>query len=125
MTAGLMLVYCVVIGDMLVGKEGYTGLLCGAFGGVFCARPFVVGLVVLIVLIPAVSFRQVPPSASFASKITKGKSSWPDASGFKIQVYFEEREGKPWLMLLARCSAAHHWSFHLMLASAGLMTCPQ
>lgn len=54
---GLMLVYCVVIGDMLVGKEGYQGLLCGSIGGAFCGRPLVVGLVVLIVLIPAVSFR--------------------------------------------------------------------
>ena len=49
--------YCVVIGDMLVGKEGFQGLLCGSIGGIFCSRPFVVGLVSIIVLIPAVSFR--------------------------------------------------------------------
>ena len=57
LSAGLMLVYCVVIGDMLVGKQGFQGLLCGSIGGIFCSRPFVVGLVTLIVLIPAVSFR--------------------------------------------------------------------
>ena len=55
--AGLMLVYCVVIGDVLVGKPGYLGLLCSSVGGVLCNRPLVVGLVTLIVLIPAVSFR--------------------------------------------------------------------
>lgn len=56
-----MLVYCVVIGDMLVGKEGYAGLLCSWLGGPFCGRPLVVGLVALFVLLPAVSFRSTPP----------------------------------------------------------------
>lgn len=56
---GLMLVYCVVIGDMLVGKEGFEGLLCGSVGGLFCSRPFVVGMVTLIVLVPAISFRSL------------------------------------------------------------------
>jgi hypothetical protein len=67
--AGLMLVYCVVIGDMLVGKEGYAGLLCGSLGGVFCGRPLVVGLTALFVLLPAISFRFPPP---FTAKLKTG-----------------------------------------------------
>lgn len=50
------------MGDMLVGKQGYKGLLCGSLGGVFCSRPLVVGVVSAVFLLPAVSFRSVLPT---------------------------------------------------------------
>lgn len=61
---GLMIVYEVVIGDMLVGKEGFKGLLCSWLGGAACNRPLIVGIVTALVLLPAVSFRYHFPSLS-------------------------------------------------------------
>ena len=52
-----MVVYEVVIGDMLVGKPGFKGLLCGWLGGAACSRPLIVGIVSALFLLPAVSFR--------------------------------------------------------------------
>ena len=56
MLPGLMLVYSVVVGDMLVGKEG-SGLLCQQLGGAACSRPLVVAVVTVVVLFPMISFR--------------------------------------------------------------------
>ena len=67
--AGLMLVYEVVIGDMLVGKEGYKGLLCGWLGGAACNRPLVAGVVTAAVLVPAISFRC---AMAMLDRVTKG-----------------------------------------------------
>ena len=61
-TAGLMLVYIVISGDMLVGKPGFKGLACDYLGDVkychwACNRPVVTGLVVVFILLPLNSFR--------------------------------------------------------------------
>ena len=66
-----MLVYEVVIGDMLVGKEGYKGLLCGWLGGAACNRPLVAGVVTAVVLVPAISFRC---AMAMLNHVTKGSS---------------------------------------------------
>ena len=62
MWPGMMLVYEVVAGDMLVGKPGFKGLLCQYLGDRphfhwACSRPIVTGLVTLLILLPLVSFR--------------------------------------------------------------------
>ncbi|KAK9797375.1 hypothetical protein WJX73_007217 [Symbiochloris irregularis] len=65
---GLMLVYEVVAGDMLVGKPGFKGILCQYLGQVehchwACNRTIVTGLVTLVVLVPLASFRRMESSA--------------------------------------------------------------
>lgn len=58
-SAGLMIVYEVAVGDILVGKTGFGGLLCSHRHGALCSRPLVVGLVTAVGLLPSVSFRYV------------------------------------------------------------------
>lgn len=64
---GMMLVYIVISGDMLVGKPGYKGLLCSYLGDHAhlqwtCNRTIVTGLVTIVVLAPLVSFRRMESS---------------------------------------------------------------
>lgn len=68
--AGMLLVYIVVAGDMLVGKPGFKGLLCDYLGDKphchwACNRKIVTGLVTLLVLLPLVSFRCGRPGPHF------------------------------------------------------------
>ena len=67
---GLMLVYSVVLGDMLVGEK-HDGLICGGLGGIACSRPLVVGIVTLLVLVPLISVRLLPFQAH-SFKLSQG-----------------------------------------------------
>lgn len=55
-----MIVYEVAVGDLLVGKKGFEGLLCSSRDDIMCSRALVVGATTAIVLLPAVSFRHIP-----------------------------------------------------------------
>lgn len=73
-TAGLMVVYMVVVGDVLAGNGKEAGLLCDLAGGAqsaqwWCAnRPLVIFVVLLLVIAPLVSFGKLENTA-WASKV--------------------------------------------------------
>eukprot|EP00884_Botryococcus_braunii_P007253 jgi/Botrbrau1/16529/Bobra.314_1s0002.2 len=75
-TFGMMLVYLVATGDLLVGNGAFRGLLCRWCGkrpgfGWACSRPIVTGAITLFLMTPLVSFRRMH-SMTLVSSIGMG-----------------------------------------------------